>query len=70
MAMVMGSVKDERCFSNLGFVKSKFKNRLTTHLDLIVRIFAQKFFTFNTFPFAIAMNVWNAVKSSHTTIEA
>ncbi len=31
MAMVMGNVEDEKCFSNLGFVKSKPRNRLTTH---------------------------------------
>lgn len=68
--MVMGSGEDERCFSNMGFVKSKFRNRLTTHLDLIVRIFTKKFFTFDTFPFAATMNVWNVVKSHHTNIEA
>jgi hypothetical protein len=39
MAMVLGSVKDERCFSNLRFMKSKLKNRLTTHLDLVVKMF-------------------------------
>jgi hypothetical protein len=46
------------------------RNRLTTRLDLIVKIFAHKFFIFDTFPFAIAMNIWNVVKSHHTTIEA
>jgi len=56
MAMVMGNIEDERCFSNMGFMKSKLKNRLTTQLNLVVRMFAQKFFTFNNFPFAIAMN--------------
>jgi hypothetical protein len=69
MAMVMGNVEDERCFSNMGFMKSKFKNRLTTHLNLVVRMFAQKFFTFNNFPFLITMNAWNATKSHHITIE-
>jgi len=44
MAMVMGSVEDEICFSNLRFTKSKLKNRLTTHLDLVVMMFTQKFF--------------------------
>jgi hypothetical protein len=44
MAMVMGGIEDERCFSNLGFVKSKPRNILTTCLNLIVRIFAYKFF--------------------------
>jgi hypothetical protein len=39
MAMVLGNVKDERCFSNLGFMKNKLKNILTTHLDLVVKMF-------------------------------
>jgi hypothetical protein len=38
-AMVLGSVKDERCFFNLGFMKSKLKNISTTHLDLVVKMF-------------------------------
>ncbi len=70
MTMVMGNVEDEICFSNMGFMKSKLRNRLTTHLSLVVRMFAQKFFTFNNFPFAIAMNAWNATKSHHIAIEA
>jgi hypothetical protein len=39
MVMVMGSVEDEICFSNLRFIKNKLKNRLITHLDLVVRMF-------------------------------
>ena len=31
---IIGSVEDERTFSNLIFVKSKVRNRLTSHLDL------------------------------------
>jgi hypothetical protein len=50
MAMVMGGIEDERCFSNLGFVKSKPRNILTTCLNLIVRIFAYKFFYLWHFP--------------------
>jgi hypothetical protein len=69
MAIVMGNVKDERCFSNMGFMKSKLKNKLTTHLDLVVRLFAHKFFTFDTFPFT-TMNAWNATKSCHTSAKA
>ncbi len=39
MVMVLGSVEDERTFSNLTFMKSKFYNQLTTHLDLCVYMF-------------------------------
>jgi hypothetical protein len=39
MAMIMGNVEDERCLSNLGFMKNKLRNKLTTHFDLVVRMF-------------------------------
>jgi len=65
MAIIMGSIEDERCFSNLGFMKSKLKNRLTTHLDLVVKMFVQKFFTLNTFPFDVAMSSWTIAKFHH-----
>jgi hypothetical protein len=70
MAMVMGNVEDERCISNMEFMKNKLKNRLTTHLNLVVRMFSQKFFTFDNFPFAIAMNAWKATKSHHIVVKA
>jgi hypothetical protein len=69
MAMVTGNIEDERCFSNMGFMKNKLRNKLTTHLDLVVKLFAQKFFTFNSFPFVTTMNAWNATKSHHIAIE-
>ena len=34
---VLGSVKDERTFSTLGFMKSKVRNRLGGHLDMYVK---------------------------------
>jgi hypothetical protein len=45
MAMVLGSVEDEQCFSTLSFTKNKLNNQLTTHLDLIVCMYAQFFCT-------------------------
>ncbi len=70
VVMVMGNIEDERCFSNLGLMKNNLRNILTTHLDLVVKMFAQKFFTFDTFPFAVAINVWNVAKSRYIIIEA
>lgn len=32
------------------FIKSKFYNYLTTHLDLVVRMYAQQFYKLETFP--------------------
>jgi hypothetical protein len=46
IVMVLGSVEDERTFSTLTFMKSKLRNHLTTHFDLVVKMYAQDFFTF------------------------
>jgi len=39
MAMILGTIKDEKCFSNLGFMKNNLKKKSTTHLDLVVKMF-------------------------------
>jgi hypothetical protein len=55
MVMIIDSVEDERTFSNLSFMKKKLHNRLTTHLDLVVRMYAQSFYSLETFPFYITI---------------
>jgi len=65
MAIIMGSVEDDKCFSNLGLMKSKLRNRLITHLDSVVKMFPQKFFTLNTLRFVVAMSSWTIVASHH-----
>jgi hypothetical protein len=65
MAMNMGIIEDEKCFSDLGFMKNKVRNKLTTHLDMVVKMFTQKFFTLNIFPFVAIMNSWTIAKSCH-----
>jgi hypothetical protein len=54
MAMVqtMGSVEDEHYLYMLAFMKSKFHNKLTTHLPLVVWMFTQRFYTLQNFPYA------------------
>jgi hypothetical protein len=49
--MVLGNVEDECTFSNLVFMKLKLRNQLTTHLDLVVKMYGQTFYTLDTFPF-------------------
>lgn len=44
MVQVIGFVEDKVCFSNLNFIKFKFHNWLTTHLKLVVWMFAQQFY--------------------------
>jgi hypothetical protein len=45
IVQVIGSVKDERTFSTSTFMKSKLGNQLARHLDIVIRMFAQDFFT-------------------------
>jgi hypothetical protein len=40
MVVVLGKVEDEKYFSNLSFMKSKLKNWLPAHLDLVVWMYA------------------------------
>jgi hypothetical protein len=40
----MSSVDDGRCLSNVRFMETKFTNRLTIHLDLVVRMFAHNLY--------------------------
>jgi len=55
MMMVLGNVEDECTFSNLVIMKLKLQNQLTTHLDLVVQMYGQTFYTLDTFSFYIAI---------------
>jgi hypothetical protein len=48
-------VEDERTFNTLSFMKSKLKNRLTGHLDLVIHMFSQHFYTLENFPYDVAI---------------
>ncbi len=55
IVMVVGSVEDERTLSTINFMKSKLCNCFTTHLNLVVWIYAQFFYKMETFPFYIVI---------------
>ncbi len=57
--MVLGSVEDEKCLFNLFSMKNKLTNCLTNHLDFVVWIYAQSFYTMETFPFTVAIRSWS-----------
>jgi len=63
--VVLGSVEDERTFFTVIFMKSKLRNRLTTNLDLVVRMYVHDFFTLQTFSFQIAIIDWNKPKGQY-----
>jgi hypothetical protein len=60
--LVLGSVEDERCFSSLKFLKSCQRNRLGKHLPLVVRMFGQKYFSLENFPYKEAIDSWKDTK--------
>jgi hypothetical protein len=51
IVVILGNVENERLFSTITFMKSKLRNQLTINLDMVVRMYAQDFFTLQTFPF-------------------
>lgn len=53
--MVLGSVKDEQCFSIVSFMKFKLNNKLRNHVDLIVKMFTQGQYSIDKFPFGDAI---------------
>jgi hypothetical protein len=58
--LVLGFVEDERCFSNLKFLKSCQRNRLGKHLPLVVRMFGQQYFSLDNFSYKEAIQSWKA----------
>jgi hypothetical protein len=51
-------VEDERIFSTLSFIKNKLKNQLSTHLPLVVTMYAQEFPGLEDFPYDAAYEEW------------
>ncbi len=58
MVLVLESIEDEQTFSILTFMKDKLRNKLGLHLDTIVRMFAQEFYTQENFPYEKAITIW------------
>jgi hypothetical protein len=59
----MGFVQDEKNVSILMFMNMKLQNWLCEHLDLVVHMFAQLFYTINTFPYDDAIIIWTNKKT-------
>jgi hypothetical protein len=63
MVHVLGFVEDERYFNFVAFLKNKVWNRLNNHLELVVSMYAQKFFTLYNFPYEVTYGMWSNVQS-------
>jgi hypothetical protein len=55
---VIGSMEDELCFNMFNFMKTKLRNKLMTHLDLVTRMFGQKLYTLENFLYNQAIEKW------------
>jgi len=64
MVQIVGNMEDERCFSILAFIKSKFHNRLITHLPFVM--FAQQFIYY--VKFHVCRLHWVMVRSSSSIL--
>jgi hypothetical protein len=64
---VYGSVEDECTFSTLNYMKSKVRNNLDDHLDLVVCMFGQSLFDLKTFPMQDVVSKWKDVKVRYAT---
>ncbi len=58
MVLVLEFIENEQTFSILTFMKDKLHNKLGLHLDTIVRMFAQDFYTQEKFPYEEAITIW------------
>ncbi len=65
IAQMIGLMKDEICFSTFAFTESKLRNRLSDHLDLVVYVFAQKFYNLENFPYNVTIQFWKPTNVRH-----
>jgi hypothetical protein len=50
MVMILGSVEVERSFFTISFIKSKLRNLIATHMDLVLCMYAQTNYSLDNFP--------------------
>ncbi len=62
MVFVLRFVEDEQTFSMLAFMKDKLHNKLGLHLDKTIHMFAQEFYTLESFPNQEAITTWKDQK--------
>jgi len=63
MVQIVISMEDGRCFSTLVVMKSKFHNRLITHLPLIVHVCTKK--SHHPFCMVVMHDTWQNMILSH-----
>jgi hypothetical protein len=61
MIHILGSVEHGQCFYSISFLKDKVCNHLNPHWQLVVAMYAQRFFTLDNFPCATTVEMWAKV---------
>jgi hypothetical protein len=65
---VLGSVKDDCCFSSLAFMSSKLQATLDPSLPLVVGMYSQKFFTLENSPYTTTFDAWIGAANDYGVI--
>ena len=65
LVYVIGSVKDERVFSSVSFLKTKFRNSLDPHLGVVVGMYSQNIYTLQNFPKDSVFDSWTNATNVH-----
>ena len=65
MVHVIGSVEDERVFSSVSFLKTKLRNSLDPHLELVVGMYSQNLYTLQNFPYDAVFDSWTNAAPVH-----
>jgi hypothetical protein len=63
VVQIMGFVEDERTFLTLIFTKTRLWNKLCEHLDLVVCMFVQPFYTIDSYPYNDVITTWTNEKA-------
>ena len=62
IVMVLGNIQGEQTFNTLLFIKNKLQNCSTMHLELVVGMKMENFYTLDNFPYGDVYSNWIAKK--------
>ncbi len=63
---MLGLLEDEQTFFTFFFMKSKLRNRRNEHLNIVVGMYFQTFYSLNSFPYNACFEDWKEQKPMWT----
>jgi hypothetical protein len=66
IVQMLGLMEDDQTFSTFSFMKSKLRNRFNEHLNIVVGMYFQTFYSLNTFPYDTCFEDWKEKKPRQT----